>query len=268
MFSKIKSTAGMTMVELLIALLLTGIISAAMFKIYINQHQAWIQQGNVIEMQQNARAAMDELSRQLRMAGYGIPPSLQPFQAYNGDPDSIMIQYRGNDNVATLAAASVPSGSIDLTGSDLSHYCSSQEMYIFNPVTETGEYFIASSVDSASQKILHSAPLSAAYPAGSQVMEVARILYRLDKSDSAHPMLTVRFGNGSANDYAEDISDLQMNYKLKNGVVVDEPVLIGDVRQIAITLTARSSTVDPDINGGQYRSRVLHSRVYMRNSGT
>ncbi len=238
-----------------------------MFKVYVNQHHAWIIQTSVIEMQQNARAAMDELTRQIRMAGYGTPSTILPLQPYNSDPDSILIRYRANDNVASLASAAAVSGAIDLTGADLSFYTSGQELYIFNPVTETGEYFTATSVDSSLQRIQHSAALTAAYPVGSQVMDIARILYKVNYSDPDHPMLTVRFGNGPYHDYAEDISDLQMHYRLKNGLVVDEPSLIGDVRQVGITLTARSATADAEINGGQYRDRVMHSRVYLRNTG-
>ena len=37
-----KSAKGITLVEILVALLITGILAAALFKVYVNQHHAWI----------------------------------------------------------------------------------------------------------------------------------------------------------------------------------------------------------------------------------
>ena len=263
----VQSEYGMTMVELLIALLITGILSVAMFRIYINQHQVWTAQSSVIEMQQNARAAMDELTRQIRMAGYGLPSSLVMLDAYDGNPDSISIRYRVNDNLATLSSAATIYSTLDLAGSDLSHYCAGQQLYIFNPVTETGEFFTVATTDSAAATMTHSTALSDSYPAGSQVLAICQLTYRVDKSDADHPTLIVRVDNGVENAYAEDINDLQINYKLKNGTVVAEPILLEDVRQIGITLTARSADPDAETPSDPYRYRVLHSRVLLRNIG-
>ena len=69
---KIKDEKGMTLVELLVALLLTFIVASAALEFYASQHNQWLAQTDISDMQQNARALLDELSRNIRSAGYGI----------------------------------------------------------------------------------------------------------------------------------------------------------------------------------------------------
>jgi len=67
--------------------------------------------------------------------------------------------------------------------------------------------------------------------------------------------------------YAENITDLQLAYTLKNGVVVALPTTIKDVRTIDISLTARTATNDPKFNNGNYLTESYRSNVYLRNIG-
>jgi Tfp pilus assembly protein PilW len=69
---KIKDEKGITLVELLVALLMTFIVISAALEFYASQHNQWLAQTDVSDMQQNARALLDELSRNIRSAGYGI----------------------------------------------------------------------------------------------------------------------------------------------------------------------------------------------------
>ncbi len=61
---------GFTLIEILVALVITSILSIAIYSFFIGQHHAYTVQDQVIEMEQNARAAMDMIRRDLRMAGY------------------------------------------------------------------------------------------------------------------------------------------------------------------------------------------------------
>jgi type IV pilus assembly protein PilW len=64
--------AGFTLVELMIVVALSGIVMAAVYSIYIAQQKSYIAQDQVVEMQQNIRAALDLMEREIRMAGYDI----------------------------------------------------------------------------------------------------------------------------------------------------------------------------------------------------
>jgi prepilin-type N-terminal cleavage/methylation domain-containing protein len=65
-----NSSRGFTLVEILVALVITSILATAIYSFFIGQHHAYTVQDQVIEMEQNARAAMDMIRRDLRMAGY------------------------------------------------------------------------------------------------------------------------------------------------------------------------------------------------------
>lgn len=69
----LKDQKGITLVEVLIASLLTLIIGAAALGFYVTQHNSWLVQEDVSEMQQNIRVVLDEISKNIRRAGYGVP---------------------------------------------------------------------------------------------------------------------------------------------------------------------------------------------------
>jgi len=61
---------GFTLIEILIAMAITGIVSAAIFTAFQSQQKSYVVQEGVAVMQQNLRAGMDMMVREIRMAGY------------------------------------------------------------------------------------------------------------------------------------------------------------------------------------------------------
>lgn len=84
---------GFTLVELMIAMVIAGIVLAAIYQAYRSQQKVYITQQMVIEMQQNARSAMTLMKREIRMAGYkpaasdGIDNSMPPDGSIDDDDD-------------------------------------------------------------------------------------------------------------------------------------------------------------------------------------
>jgi type IV pilus assembly protein PilW len=78
-FSK-GNSQGFTLVELMVTLAMSGIIVAVVYAAYIIQQKTYRNQGQVVEMQQNIRAALELMSSEIRMAGYdptgGKTPSI------------------------------------------------------------------------------------------------------------------------------------------------------------------------------------------------
>jgi prepilin-type N-terminal cleavage/methylation domain-containing protein len=66
---------GLTLIELLLAMTVAGILMAAAFGIFLVQQKTYAVQDQVADIQQNARVAMNLLARDLRMAGHGRPGS-------------------------------------------------------------------------------------------------------------------------------------------------------------------------------------------------
>ena len=95
---KVNDSKGYTMVELLVALLITGILAMAGFKFYVRMHNQALAQDEVSEMQQNSRSSMEEMIKTLRMAGYKTGSHL-PY-LINGD--SIYVFFNGTQPIDTV----------------------------------------------------------------------------------------------------------------------------------------------------------------------
>jgi len=60
---------GFTLVELLVAMAISGIVMSSIYYTYYSQQKSYTTQDQVVAMQQNLRAAMFYMAREIRMAG-------------------------------------------------------------------------------------------------------------------------------------------------------------------------------------------------------
>ena len=61
---------GFTLVELLVAMTMAAVVMAAVYTLYKTQQDSYIAQDQVVEMQQNVRASLYQMARDMRMAGF------------------------------------------------------------------------------------------------------------------------------------------------------------------------------------------------------
>jgi prepilin-type N-terminal cleavage/methylation domain-containing protein len=61
---------GFTLIELLAGILISGILLAGLYYVFISQQEAFSSQEQVAEMNQNIRGALDLMTREIRLAGY------------------------------------------------------------------------------------------------------------------------------------------------------------------------------------------------------
>lgn len=266
----LRNSRGFSLLEVLIALTLTGVITAAILQAYITQHQNYMVQDDITAVQQSARAAIDEIGRHVRMAGNGLPAGLDALVPANSNPDSLYIRYRVDDCEATVDTTMASVTADIICGGGVSCFQADQIAYIYHPDSGGGEWFWITSVDSINNRIGHSsAPLSQAYVEGAIVITLEEVLFYVDSvSNMDHPRLMLQLPGGSPQIYADNVDDLQFQYRLANGVVVDDPVLIEDVSEVLISVTGRSDTPDPDGDEDDpYRRRTYASSVHLRNIG-
>ncbi|MBU1564059.1 MAG: PilW family protein [Proteobacteria bacterium] len=72
---KITNQKGFTLVELIIALFLSAIVLAGMSTFFRSQQDTYIAQEEVAEMQQEIRAGLEIISRELRNTGHDMTPN-------------------------------------------------------------------------------------------------------------------------------------------------------------------------------------------------
>ena len=95
MYSKqLFNNHGITMIELLIALFLTTIITVSAMSFYTSLHQQVLSQQEIADLQQLNRACLDELSTAVRSTGYGVPDTHPIYEEFT---DSL-VTYNRNDS--------------------------------------------------------------------------------------------------------------------------------------------------------------------------
>jgi len=66
----LRNQRGFTLIELLIAMTVGAVLMAAVMTAFMAQHETYLVQDDVVEMQQNARVAMTALTRDIRSIGF------------------------------------------------------------------------------------------------------------------------------------------------------------------------------------------------------
>ena len=72
---------GFTLVEMLVAMAMGLIVMVAIYTAYVNHQRSHVTQQLVVHMQQNARAAMSLMKREIRMRGYDPLPMVSIMMA-------------------------------------------------------------------------------------------------------------------------------------------------------------------------------------------
>jgi len=264
MLSVHKNEPGFTLIEIMIALAIAGILLVSIYNLYISQSRTYTVQEQVSDMQQNARIAMDIVSRHIRMAGFGQPSwttingtSGITYEGINvtdggtGNPDTLTIVGCIDPPPGKLAsAAAASSTTITLQSSD--------EANKFNTPTKS-DIFIGelenakvTGVSGANLTIdtdtvqSGNQGLANGYPAGTNVYLVKRVTYTIGSTS-----LRRNENAGGGNDeIAVNVEDLQVTFSTPT---------------VNLSITAKTRNKDPDYTGDGYHRMTLTSDIIARN---
>jgi prepilin-type N-terminal cleavage/methylation domain-containing protein len=294
---KITRVKGLTLIELLIAMAISAILIAAIYRTFILQQKTYTVQEQVVDMQQNVRVAINKMMREIRMAGFGnvsniLPPQGQPFQAivwlgkqtvtFNNivNPSDNKDNIKQNDDQVTIIGAfeQVSTLAVDQSGGKntiqlvekASDFDLTYKKYICVGGLET---HIITKRDPETNIITLNENLVNNYTAGTPVYKVKAITYQLrwDTQNPNMPVLTREDNTdgGGSQVVAENIENLQFRYTLDDGSEWDSPADPSKIRMVKVTVTARTSISDPEFKGGTggYRRRVITSNILVRNVG-
>ncbi len=100
-------TKGYTLLELLVAMTLSVFATLAITKFFITEHRIYAAQENKAEVYQTLRAAMNMLTRELILTGYGLPPEMARITRFDEDE----IEFRTNlRNITSRLSSEASSG--------------------------------------------------------------------------------------------------------------------------------------------------------------
>jgi prepilin-type N-terminal cleavage/methylation domain-containing protein len=263
-----KESRGFTLIELLIATIIGTIAVAAGFQLFIDQNKGHIIQASLSDMQQNGRAAMDELVDKVRQAGYKLQSGIPALGSSDTNPDTIRLCFLAEPQCTARLSDPMPQPSAELkcVGYDISCFEENTWAYIYDPTTQTGEFFYITAVQLASMHVQHNlAQLSKSYPANSRVFNLDFYKYYVDDSDTLHPRLMMQKNGQDPVIYSDNIEDMQFHYVMASGAVYDTIAVDRYVREVEMQLTVRTEKNDLFLQ--DYRRDTLATRVMVRNLG-
>ncbi len=276
-----RCAAGFTLIELLVAIALGMVILAGLFRTFKVQQDSYVLQDQVSAMQQNLRAAMYLITRDLQMAGYYTnfdrTNRQMDWNDLDGDSDPTNNMETGrpllfgvnkvsagaganikdNTDVIVIVKASREEGR--LLGSGESASASSISLSSWNLDSEPApdlntaqkKYGVLVKNDLSDAELFYldtsgniTTPLTENYTTNDRIHRADIIIYKVDDSTPTRPCL-VRKNLGSDNGYqvvAENIDNLKFRYQLNDGTWVNDPA--GNqtrVRAVEVLLVARTA---------------------------
>ena len=238
-------SSGFTLLELLVSMAVGIIVLGAMVSTFLIQRKSYATQEQVTQLNQNARAAMDLMSREIRMAGYRV----EGIDAISEDSNSSKIAFLGDVDSDVITAidtnpANASETSISVNLRDNGDYIAESDyIYISDGihselihVDETEAFSTSGEPDTINLR----EGLANSYAVGSLVQTVEEVTYELDG--------TTLERNGYP--VAENIESLNFTY---------------GANTVTIRLTARTSKIDPGLPGDGYRRKTLTTTVMLRN---
>ena len=288
-----RKDRGVTLIELLIALVLSSILIFVLYKTFLRQHKTYVVQEQVFDVQQNVRAMMARMVREIRMAGFGrVAGEHMPGVGYISR--ILPVQFRNTNgtiisypnvlnrdqpspgwltivtavNSPTLSARLIETSSrFEITVNRVNYernralFDKDNKRYISidgvesNAITDIAE----EAVDGKTRyRLTLQHPLEYNHRRNALVYPVSAISFQVqwreEPGESRQPI-------------AENIKELTFEYFTTNGEATanDE-----DIRMVRVSVTAETSMGDPDFkdnirdNKG-YRTRQMASNIQIRN---
>ena len=289
MMGRRSPKGGFSLVEVMSALVILGIAMTAAYATFEFQHSSFTVQNHVAEAQQNLRAALEVLSRDIRLAGYGIPApvnlppgllptgdntirNIRPLNATTG-ADEIYILYR-YDMDASLPPTTTSSGMANYTDvlnvASVSGFARGDLILVDDdtaadlfevtqtPAAPTLDHDVGGSVNQYNSLAAHN-PMGS-YAVGDTVSKARFVRYFIDNvTDPNHPTLMVDRMTGAAQPLADDIEDMQFQYGLDTDgdFVVDNVVnaptaaQVPQIKQVRVFLSARTRMTEKGWQDGR-----------------
>jgi prepilin-type N-terminal cleavage/methylation domain-containing protein len=268
---QIKINKGVTLIELLIALAISSILIAAIYRIFISQQKSYVVQEQVVDMQQNMRVSISRMMSEIRMAGFGSVEAIWEgvdgvngfHQAITPGENSITVvggfrQVRRN-NGYPITVSSTSENTITLNYST-DEFDRPSHQYISIGGVES------STVIQRKGRVLTLAnTLRLNHSKDTPIFKIQAITYTVGKNDGKSILRRNENTGGGGQPVAENIEDLQFEYFDANGNPTTFPA---DIRMVKVKVTARTDRLDPQLKGGDgYRRRQIASNISIRNMG-
>ena len=285
MCPSLKRSRGVSLIELLVALVISAIIIAGIYRTFIRQQKTYTVQEQVVDMQQNVRLAVGQMMREIRQAGFGnVSMSMTAASGPHGlthvfnpnipDPGSLTIVTATTESATLLDILSPKKIKVDNNVPFSSGYFSigGVETHATDgnpPVQDTDNRWIVTLKQG--RNILNFHPTPPDFAAITKVYGIRWVTYRYDPGNPLDPSddTIKRSESGKGEQVlADNIESLQFRYYTSSTdeTGTDAPPDPDAIQRIRVTVTARTGVPDRDFGSGDgYRRRQITSYIKVRN---
>jgi prepilin-type N-terminal cleavage/methylation domain-containing protein len=274
---KLKSNEGLTLIELLIAMVISAILIAAIYHTFIRQQKTYTVQEQVVDMQQNVRVAINRMMREIRMAGFGNVGNVLTLPGgVNGFTNVIT---PGTNSITVVGGfKQILQDNVDRDPITIDSDLGNQITLNFATDAFDREKHKFISIGGVESNIVVSPRTGATlifgernnplrHPRGTSIYKIQAITYSLGTSNGKPALLRNENTDGGNQPLAENIEGLQFEYFDADGNQTETPA---NIRMIRVTVTAKTDMPDPEFKGGQadgFRRRTITSNIKIRNMG-
>ena len=265
----LRKKEGFTIIELLVALVLSSLLIGAVYNLFVKQAKTYTINEQVVDMQQNVRAAISRAMREIRMTNFGNVGMILPAQfTVNGEATTLNTAVNPDTPVTDSLTIITAVGDTTLTGIPASNQITVAA--VGNLFDDAGKKYI--SIDGLESNIITNVQgntltlqndLVQSYPVtDTRVFAIRAITYQVVNNNLNRDENT---GDGSE-PLADNIESIQFQYLDANEPPL--PATPANTRIIRVTVTAKTNMTDPDYKSGDgYRRRTVSSNIYLRNMG-
>jgi prepilin-type N-terminal cleavage/methylation domain-containing protein len=271
---------GVTLIELMICMVVIGVLVAGIYRTFASQQHTYSVQEQVVDMQQNLRMAINQMVRELRMAGFGRP------DVKVWGPDGMHGVYKnvvtpqddgltivaGYEQVTTLKK-NQKTGDTVIELTDASVFDLDKHQYLCMNGTEShrikainGNLITFYSNNGVNQ---NDGELVEDHKEGEPVFRVLSLTYSIAEMDGKRCLLRDDHLGQGPQPVAENIDALVFRYVMANGDVLDAVPnnRRDEIRMVQVSVTAKTDRSDPELDkvGDGYRRRTVTSNIQLRN---
>lgn len=273
----LKKEKGLTLIELLIALVISALLIAGLYRTFIHQQKTYTVQEQVVDMQQNVRAGINRMMAEIRMAGFGNVSMVLPVSYSTGTFNNVLNLNTPTAGSLTIVASIGETSALTAEGGTgqnqitVSTLADAQGNALFDTVNKKYisiggvESHRITSIDGGTNTITLSGSLRFYHPVGTPVYIVRALSYQVASVNGIPTLMRDENLGDGPQPQADNIEDLEFTYLDANENPTVNPL---DIRIIRVMLGARTERQDPDLNNGDgFRRRQIASNIHLRNMG-
>ena len=271
--------SGMTMLELIVALTISGILALIAFQFFSSATTGFGESRQAAEMQQELRWGMSFLSDHVKLAGNGIPatcgwPKIEAVNGADGEPDSLTVMgcFKSvNINTTQPWGNAGAQEKLDDTSEieigDLAVISDGtySEVFLMTDKTDLHVWHDTYPPWNDDKKLDHR------YAAGSTLTIVSYYQFYVETDEDGRNNLVLKHQVLDSQILIGDVEDFQVRFKMKSGQWLDEPASdeIQDIEHVEVKIISRSPDpipkyTDPDYGDG-YKRIEVKSKVTPKN---